>query len=231
MRDAKTGSTASVVVITGTDTGVGKTWLGCALSRELVRSGRRVVAIKPLETGCPRAPSTEEDGVRLARATGQSAPAHALMRFHDPVAPPEAADREGRDIDYAELLSLVRTYSEGHDVTLVEGAGGLMSPLTWKHNALDLARDLGANVILVAPDKLGTVNHSVMSLKLLALSGLDLAGLVLVAPAQPDASTGSNAAAIARLSEGIRIALVPRSEDSRAISESMQETVRALRLG
>ena len=157
-----------MLLITGTDTGVGKTWTGCALARALRRSGRRVVAVKPLETGCPGPPAETEDGALLARATGQAEPQHALLRFRDPVAPPEAADREGRQIDFEDLVRRVREYAARADISLVEGAGGLLSPLTWKRSALDMARALEARVLLVAADRLGTIGHTLMALKLLS---------------------------------------------------------------
>ena len=87
----------SVLLIVGTDTGVGKTWTGCA----------------PVDT---------EDGVALARATGQAKPLHALLRFHEPVAPPEAADREGTQIDFDDLVRRVREHTACADLALVEGA-------------------------------------------------------------------------------------------------------------
>ena len=130
----------SVLLIVGTDTGVGKTWTGCALARILCRGGRRVVAVKPVETGCPGAPAETEDGVALARATGQAEPLHALLRFRESVAPSEAADREGTQIDFDDLVRRVREHAACADLALVEGAGGLLSPLTWEHNAVELAR-------------------------------------------------------------------------------------------
>jgi len=185
----------SMLLIVGTDPGVSKAWTGCALARALRRSGRRVVAVKPLETGCPGPTAETDDGALLARAMGQAEPQHALPRFRDPVAPPEAADREGRQIDFEDLVRRVREYAARADIVLVEGAGGLLSPLTWERSALDLAQALEARVLLVAADRLGTISHTLIALKLLELNRLEVLGLVLTAPEQPDASTGSNAAA------------------------------------
>jgi len=81
------------LVITGTDTGVGKTWVGRVLSHALVAAGRRVVAVKPVETGCGNPGSHLEDGALLAAATGQAEPRAALHRFAAPVAPALAAER------------------------------------------------------------------------------------------------------------------------------------------
>lgn len=218
----------SILVIVGTDTGVGKTWTGCALARALRQSGRRVVGLKPLETGCPGPPAETEDGTLLARATGQSEPQHALFRFRDPVAPPEAADREGRQIDFEYLLRRVREYRDRADVLLVEGAGGLLSPLTWEQNAVDLAQALEARVLLVAADRLGTISHTLLALEKLELSQLEVLGVVLTAPEQPDASTGSNAAAISRLSGCSRLVCAPRSHHPETISDWAQEVTQWL---
>jgi len=217
---------SSVLLIVGTDTGVGKTWTGQALAAALRQNGRRVVAIKPLETGCSEEPSDLEDGVALARATGQAEPRQALLRFRDPVAPPEAADREGRSIDFEAVVRVVREHAACADVALVEAAGGLLSPLTWERSAVDLAHALGARVLLVAADRLGTINHTLMALHVLELAGLEAEGIVLTAPEQPDASTGCNAAAIARLSRGCRILCAPRlshpEDGSRHVGEVLQ---------
>lgn len=220
----------SVVLIVGTDTGVGKTWTGCALARALRRSGRRVVAVKPMETGCSVAPTETEDGVALARATGQTDPSQALVRLRDPVAPPEAADREGRRIDFDEIVVRIRGYAACAEITLVEGAGGLLSPLTWERSAVDLARALDARVLLVAADRLGTISHTSMALKVLELNRFDPLGVVLTAPEQPDASTGSNAAAISRLSGCARLVCAPRTYDPKVSSDCMEEVIGWLRL-
>lgn len=218
----------STLLIAGTDTGVGKTWIGCALGRALAVAGRRVVALKPVETGCSAVDSETEDGALLARATGQTEPLHALVRLRAPVAPAASADREGTTIDFDEIALGVREHALRADVTLVEGAGGLLTPLTWEQSALDLARTLEARVLLVSPDRLGTISHTLMALKLLAHERLELAGIVLVPPEEPDASTGSNAGAINRLWSRARILCAPRTEDAEAIHRFGQELADAL---
>ncbi len=220
----------SILLIAGTDTGVGKTWTGCALAYALRLSYRRVVAVKPIETGCAGPPSETEDGVALARATGQADPPHALLRFRDAVAPSEAADREGRRIEFDDLIHRIREYAACAEIVLVEGAGGLLSPLTWERNAVDLAQALDARILLVAVDQLGTISHTLMALKLLELNHVELVGVVLTAPYEPDASTGSNAAAIARLSGCSRILCAPRTIDPDISSQCMQEVTRWLHL-
>jgi dethiobiotin synthetase len=203
----------ATVLITGTDTGVGKTWAACALARALLAAGRTVRAVKAVETGCGDAASPEEDGVRLARASGQPEPERALRRFRAPVAPAVAADLEGGALDLDELVAEIDVAAGSADVLLLEAAGGLLSPLAWDWNALDLAAAMDAAALVVASDRRGAINHTLLTLSALDLAGVRVAGIVLTAPAVADASTGSNAAAIARLSGIERVRSVPRIPD------------------
>ena len=109
----------SIICVTGTDTEVGKTLVTAALGAALVAKGKRVVAIKPVESGVSA--GGVEDGVTLAMATGQKAPTHALTRLAAPVAPPLAADREQVRLEPNHWRDEVLRYSRGVDVTLVEG--------------------------------------------------------------------------------------------------------------
>ena len=204
------------LLITGTDTGVGKTWVGRALSHALVAAGRRVVAVKPVETGCAAAGSHLEDGALLAAATGQAEPREALFRFTAAVAPALAAEREGEPIDLDALVLRIEALSEGVEVLLVEGAGGLLAPITWEWTVVDLARSLGAGALVVAMDRLGTINHTQLTLSALELAGLDVTGVVFTPPETPDESTGTNAGAIERLSGLDRILTLPRENDPSA---------------
>jgi len=112
-----------------------------------------------------------------------------------------AAEREGRRLDWDALMRSTREAVAGAEVALVEGAGGLLSPLTWRHTAVDLAKDLEAEVLVVAPDTLGVINHVRLTLAALRSAGLTCPGVVLSAPEVPDSATGANAAALARLPE------------------------------
>jgi dethiobiotin synthetase len=170
-----------------------------------------------VETGCAGEVSHLEDGALLAAATGQAEPRAALLRFTAPVAPALAAEREGEPIDLDGLVLEIERLSDGADVLLVEGAGGLLSPITWEWTMVDLARAIGASALVVAMDRLGTINHTQLTLSALELAGLDLTGVVLTAPETPDASTGTNAAAIARLSGLDEVLSLPRAADPSAV--------------
>ena len=200
----------STLLITGTDSGVGKTWIGRALGHALAAAGRRVVAIKPVETGCADATASFEDGALLAAATGQAEPLSALYRFPGPLAPALAAEAAGEAIDLDTMLLRL---------------GGLLVPMTWEWTVVDLARALGAPALVVAVDRLGTINHTLLTLGALELAGLEVAGVVLTTPETPDPSAGTNAAAIARLAGIDRIVTVPRLADPAAASREIQPII------
>lgn len=209
------------LLITGTDIEVGKTWVACALGRSLRQAGRSVVAIKPVETGCSGEPRKSEDGVRLARATGQSQPTCAILRVPDPVAPVIASERAGAEIDFDALVLKIERFAEGAEVALIEGAGGLLAPVTWEWNMTDVARALGAAALVVGADRLGTINHTLLTLSALELAGIACAGVVLTLSGKKDSSAGANGAAISRLSGVERVITLPRVRDEAAAAASV----------
>ena len=202
------------LLVVGTDTGVGKTFVGRSLAGVLRARGARVVAVKPVESGCSDLDDTDQDGVLLARATGQEEPRHALVRLGPPLAPPVAAEIEGVELDFDGWLRAIRAHSEA-DLVLVEGAGGLLSPLTRRHTALDLALALEAEVVVVTADRLGTLNHTLLTLEALRRAGIRPRAVVASAPASRDESTGRNAAEIARWGS-VAVIELPRTTVARA---------------
>jgi dethiobiotin synthetase len=215
----------SVVCVTGTDTEVGKTWVTAALGAALVAQGRSVVAIKPVESGV--ALDGVEDGALLAEATGQRAPLQALTRLRAPVAPPVAADREGVRLEPVRWSEVIAEYARSVDVTLVEGAGGLLSPLTWTKSLRDLARAWQATAIVVGLDALGTLNHTLMTLELLEAAGIRPLGVVLNTVRQ-DNSTGANAAALKRVRPFLEVVTVPTVASWREAIPAMGPVVKWL---
>ena len=182
------------LVVAGSGTGVGKTLvtaaLGLALSERLIT----VTAIKPVESGADTVPPDSRDGFVIAAATRQVGPREALTILSRPVAPPVAADEEGRILEWSKWLK--RIESSSADIVLIEGAGGLLSPLTWSKTSLDLATELSAPVLMVAGDQLGVLNSVLLSIAVATSAGVEVLGVVFSAPSTPDESTGSNAAAL-----------------------------------
>lgn len=204
---------SNVVVIAGTDTSVGKTWVACALARALRSGGHRVIGIKVVETGCTGPRKDTEDGVLIARASGQGEPAEALVRLAAPLTPALAAEREGMALDFDDILLRIEGYARGADVAIVEGSGGLLAPMSWEWNLVDLAQALEARALVVGRDRLGTVSHALLTLSALEIGAVPVSGVVLTPPAQPDGSTGTNASTIERLSGQSGIIEVPLITD------------------
>lgn len=212
-----------ITLIVGTATGVGKTWISCAVARALLAAGQQVIAVKPIETGCVEPPDPAEDGIRLAEATGQAGPRRALVRLPGQVAPAIAADQAGITLGYDELIARLRSMATSDALLLVEGAGGLLSPLTWSDNHLDLAHSLEARVLLVAADRLGTISHTLLALRVLQAEKITVLGVVLNQPGEPDESTRTNAGALQRLAEQVPIVTVPYLTDEVQAAEALKE--------
>jgi dethiobiotin synthetase len=182
--------------ITGTDTAVGKTVVTVAWARALARRGRRVLACKPLESG------GDEDARRIAEAAGH-APV-CLYRFAPPLAPGIAAEESGIEIDFARIDETIREAARARsaELVLVEGAGGILCPLGGHRTMAELAAQLGLPVLVVARSGLGTINHTVLTVREARRRGLAVAGVLLnqvTAERTPDERT--NAALIERLGE------------------------------
>jgi dethiobiotin synthetase len=193
----------SALFITGTDTGVGKTFVACALATALRARGRRVAVMKPVETGVEREP---EDARRLAAAAADPAPLDDVCpyRLRAPLAPAVAAGLEGVTIDVERIVALVARRAAAADVLLVEGAGGLLVPVAGRTTWADVAARARLPVLIVAANRLGAINHCALTAQVATAAGLDVRGFVLSRPsADRDASATTNAEAIATLT-GLR---------------------------
>lgn len=165
--------------VTGTGTGVGKTFVTRGLARGLVDVGVSVAALKPLETGCvPRAADAEA----LARACRQPALANAPGLYRvAPVLGPYAATLEGAPAPphLRDLVVRVRALTADSALTLVEGAGGILAPVARGMTIADLASALGLPLLLVAPDELGVVSNVLTALESARLRSLRVGAIVL----------------------------------------------------
>jgi dethiobiotin synthetase len=201
--------------ITGTDTGVGKTLVGCALAAELARRGLRVTAMKPIETGVA-AEDPRRDGARLARAAGDGRPLSLLapLTLPDALAPLAAARRIGTNVNIEALDAAVRSAESECDVLLVEGAGGLLVPITESVSFDTLFARWALDLVVVAANRLGVVNHVRLTCAASRRAGLPIRAVVLNHPAPDvrDASVADNARLIAEL-EGVRVIELPWVRD------------------
>lgn len=188
----------TVVVITGTGTGVGKTIATAALACCARQAGLDVAVCKPVQTGTA---DGDDDLAEIARLSGAT-DLFGAARYPAPLAPAAAAEQAGMALPgRAELLSLIEAADRPGRLTLVEGAGGLLVELAADHVTLrDLAVDLDAAVLVVAGAELGTLNYTALTLESLAGQGLSCAGLVIGSwPAQPGPAAASNRGALAAL--------------------------------
>lgn len=195
----------SVLFVSGTDTGVGKTIATAALACHGRLAGLDVAVCKPVQTGTR---DGDDDLAEIARLAGIEN-LYSLAKFPEPLAPRAAAERVGAALpSRAALLELVTEADRPGRLTLVEGAGGLLVEIGAEATTLrDLAAAVGAPVLTVVAPGLGTLNHTALTLEALAAQGVPGAGLVIGSwPAQPGVAEVDNRDALARLAP-VRAAL------------------------
>jgi dethiobiotin synthetase len=161
--------------ITGTDTNAGKTFVTALLTRSLRKAGFDTVAMKPISCGEP------EDSRTLLEAADNELSMEEVtpVSYSAPLAPIEAARLEGRTFDPLEVLSTFKRLHRTHRSLLVEGVGGWIVPLAKDYSSADLAKAMGLPVLLVVRNRLGTLNHTLLTLESIAAHGLTCGGIVL----------------------------------------------------
>jgi dethiobiotin synthetase len=182
----------SVLVVTGTGTGVGKTVVTAAVAALAAARGSRVAVVKPAQTGVGADDAGDLDDVRRLAAVTDL---HEFARLPDALSPAAAARRAGvAPPDLGEAAARVRALADERDLIVIEGAGGLLVRFDDEGATIaDLAHDLGAPVLVVVDPSLGTLNHTALTLEALAHRGLALAGVVIGAwPVDPDLACRSN---------------------------------------
>lgn len=162
--------------ITGTDTGIGKTWVSAAIAWMGLEARRSVIYYKPVQTGSPKH-QPPEDPAFVEKVLENRVRTVNRYCFEPPVAP-LVADTHGV-IDLAVIAQDVAELETQCDLLLIEGAGGLAVPLTANHLMIDLIESLQAPVLLVAHSRLGTINHTLLSVEALIKRGIPLFGIVI----------------------------------------------------
>lgn len=173
--------------VTATDTGVGKTVVSALLIRGMRRRGFRTGAMKPAETGCPEVGGrlVPQDGELLREMAEMDEPLDVVVpeRFAPPLAPLVAARVEGRSVDLKRIIGTFGRLRAAHDMMVVEGAGGLLVPFaetgTGIYYVADLVRDLGLPLVVVARPGLGTLNHTLLTVREALREGLAVKGVVI----------------------------------------------------
>ncbi|MFN4943186.1 MAG: dethiobiotin synthase [Akkermansiaceae bacterium] len=160
--------------ITGTDTGVGKTYITKLLVESLRAEGKYAVGFKPISCG-------DRDDAAILAAVSGNLPLDEVnpLHFSSGVAPHVAALLENKTIHPAEIIASYQSISEKYDPVIVEGAGGWEVPITENYFVSDLAKDLNLPVILVAANRLGAINHILLTLAAIEAKGLKCAGIIL----------------------------------------------------
>lgn len=209
----------STFFVTGTDTGVGKTVVAGLLTRYWHDAGVRVVPLKPVCSG------GRGDARLLRAASGKTLPLDEINPWHfrAPLAPVWAARMEGRSLKLAQVLGHVRAIQRRFPVVIIEGAGGLLSPLGADFDSRDLLVALRATPLIVCPNRLGAINQVRLVLEALPRGLRRRAHLVLPAPARRETAASSNPKLLAEFAEAERIHLLPRSPEARRLGRALED--------
>lgn len=186
--------------ITGNNTEVGKTYVAALIARQIVAAGIRLGVYKPAASGCRMVDGqlVAEDAVQLWEGAGRPGTLDEVcpQKFAAPVAPHLAARAEGKELDADLLRRGAEVWHRRCDLLLVEGAGGLMSPMSDDQYVADLAYDFGYPLVVVAANRLGVINETLQTLITASVyrDGLEVAGVILndLAPQPDDVSRNSN---------------------------------------
>lgn len=204
--------------VTATGTDIGKTYLSAGLLAAWRAEGRRIAATKPVMSGFSEDELEKSDAGRLLAAMGEAATPESvsricLHRMSPPLAPNIAMRQAGIRQDYGEILDFVRMrLSVESDVHLVEGAGGVMSPLTDDSLQTDLMAALSLPVILVTAPYLGSISHTLTAMDAITARGLKLAALVISQPLPGGADLGAFREELIRIRSVLALSL-PNGED------------------
>ena len=181
----------------GTDTEVGKTYVASLAARVIVANGIKLGVYKPVASGCQieQGQLIAEDAVSLWKAAGKPLSLEQVcpQRFKAPLAPPEAAALEKTQVDAEKIRDGIKIWDQNSELVIVEGAGGLFSPLAAGMLNIDLAQQLNAPVIVVAANRLGAIHQTLATCEAAAKRGIQPMGIVLCDPTgTADDSANSN---------------------------------------
>ena len=199
--------------VTGTDTGVGKTVVACALTRAFAARGERVSAMKPIASGAQRSPEGLRNDDALALLQAANLPlSYAQVNpycFEPAISPHIAAEEAKITIDIDTIKDDFEVLRALSDRVIVEGAGGWLAPINARENMGDLAQALGVPVVLVVALRLGCLNHAELTWRAIGSAGVALAGWVANRAVAPMEREAENLATLTRRLGCAPLALVP----------------------
>jgi dethiobiotin synthetase len=200
------------LLVTGTDTGVGKTVVAAAFVMALRQIGAKAIGFKPAETGVSTAEISDSEV--LAVASGSASPlVTPLLRLGEALAPAVAAERAGTAFDPAKAVERVRALRASGHTVVVEGAGGLLVPLGWGYTVADLAAEVGLTAVVVARAGLGTLNHVALTVEALVRRDVPILAVVLNGRGDPpDLAESTNPKALERLFPDLAVVALPRQK-------------------
>lgn len=207
--------------VAGAGTDVGKTWVAAGLIRALAAEGATVDAYKLVASGYDPAQPEDSDAGRLLAALGRAPTPEAVddicpLRFAAPLSPPAAARREGVTLTLDDLIPSARARMDRRaaDVMLIEGAGGLMSPLTDDATALDVIRALGIPTLLVGGSYLGAISHLLTAVEVMRCHGLPIEAVAVSESPAPAPGFAETVGDLARFLGDTRLVAMPRDDAS-----------------
>jgi len=205
--------------VTGTDTGVGKTLIAAALIKAIGLLGMSVCGMKPIETGCTREGNTlvPSDGMFLKNIASMDETLSDVTPccFEHALAPIVAADMEGTTVNLNKVRSAFNDLTTAYQSIVVEGVGGLLVPLGKDYFVLDLAKEMGIPLVVVARPGLGTINHTLLTVNYALKAGLKVAGIIINYTYQSEGSAAeeTNPRVIKQLSPVPVIGVFPYLDD------------------
>jgi dethiobiotin synthetase len=201
--------------ITGTDTGVGKTLIAGATAKILQQSGKNVGVFKPVATGCKKTQQglVSEDARFLANCANNEFGPDIInpIKFEKPAAPFACEKAENRKVDFVKIAIAYNHICSKTDLVIIEGIGGIRVPITEGIDVLAMAKAFNLPVVIVAGSKLGTINHTLLTIDAIGRSGLSLAGIIINGYDEKtsDIAEKTNAVIIKEIGKVEIIAVVP----------------------
>ncbi len=169
--------------IAGTDTGVGKTVIAGAVIKAIHALGINACGMKPIETGCSVIGSSlyPSDGMFLKKVAGMDENINQITPycFETPVAPSLASEMEGRPVNIDSIIEKFHDLLQRYQAVVVEGVGGILVPIRKDYFVIDLIKELGLPVIVVARPTLGTLNHTLLTVNYALKEGIRVSGVVV----------------------------------------------------